>query len=212
MNASGWIQLILYVAVLLAITKPLGFYLYHVLDANGKTWLDPVLRPIERLLYRLFGINPQKEQDWKQYCVDMLIFSLVTMLFTYGILRLQDHLPWHQHVDALSNKNPLNPALSFNTSASFTTKTNWQNYGGENTMSYFSQMVALASHNFWSAAVGIAIAAVLVRGIACDRSKTIGNFWADIVRLHLYLLIPICIAYALFLVSQGVIDNFRPYT
>jgi K+-transporting ATPase ATPase A chain len=140
----------------------------------------------------------------------MLLFSMVTMLFTYGVLRLQDHLPFHQYVDALSNKTPLTPALSFNTAASFTTNTNWQNYGGENTMSYFSQMVGLASHNFWSAAVGIAIAAALVRALARDKAKTIGNFWVDLIRIQLYLLIPFCIVYALFLVSQGTIMNFRP--
>jgi K+-transporting ATPase ATPase A chain len=210
MKVTDWIQLLLYCGVLIAITKPLGVYLYRVLDANGKTFLDPVLRPVERLLYKLFGVDPQKEQDWKQYCVAMLVFSMVTMLFTYAVLRLQDHLPWHQYVDALPNKTTLNYALVFNTSASFTTNTNWQNYGGENTMSYFSQMVGLASHNFWSAAVGIAIAAALIRGLARDKAKTIGNFWVDLVRLHLYLLIPICVVYALLLVSQGMIMNFRP--
>ncbi|MGA2440805.1 MAG: potassium-transporting ATPase subunit KdpA [Tepidisphaeraceae bacterium] len=210
MTASGWIQSLLYVAVLLAITKPLGVYLYHVLDVNGKTFLDPALRPIERLIYKLLGVNPRKEHDWKQYAVAMLMFSMITMAFTYGVLRLQGHLPWHQSVDALSDKTDLNAALSFNTAASFTTNTNWQNYSGENTMSYFSQMVGLASHNFWSAAVGIAIAAAFVRGLARDKAKTIGNFWVDLVRIHLYLLIPICIVYALFLVSQGMIDNFRP--
>jgi K+-transporting ATPase ATPase A chain len=174
--------------------------------------LDPVLRPVERLLYKLFGVDPAREHDWKQYCVAMLMFSMVSMLFTYGVLRLQDHLPWHQYVDKLANKTPLNPALSFNTAASFTTNTNWQNYGGENTMSYFSQMVALTSHNFWSAGVGIAIAAALVRGLAGDKVKTVGNFWVDLVRIHLYLLIPICIVFAVFLVSQGMIQNFRPYT
>jgi K+-transporting ATPase ATPase A chain len=212
MKPTDWIQLLLFCGVLLAITKPLGVYLYRVLDANGKTWLDPVLRPIERLLYKLFGVDSTKEQDWKQYCVAMLMFSMVTMLFTYAVLRFQDHLPWHSYVDALSNKTALTPALSFNTSASFTTNTNWQNYGGENTMSYFSQMVGLASHNFWSAAVGIAIAAALVRGISRDKAKTVGNFWVDVVRIHLYLLIPICIVYAVFLVSQGMIMNFRPTT
>src|SRR5882724_2477563 len=120
MTASGWIQLLLFVGILLAITKPLGVYLFHVLDVNGTTFLDPVLRPFEQLLYRLFGIDPRKEQDWKHYCVAMLMFSMVSMLFTYGILRLQGHLPWHQHVDALSNKTDLTPALVFNTSASFT--------------------------------------------------------------------------------------------
>ncbi len=212
MNALAWLQVLLYVGVLLAITKPLGIYLFHVLDADGKTWLDPVLRPIEKLLYKLFGVDPHKEQDWKQYSVAMLIFSMVTTVFTYIVLRLQDYLPWHAYVNALSNKTVITPALAFNTAASFTTNTNWQSYSGENTMSYFSQMVALASHNFWSAAVGIAIAAALVRALARDKAKTIGNFWTDLVRLHLYLLIPFCIVYALFLVSQGIIDNFKPYT
>ena len=162
MSLSNWIQVLLYVGLLLAIPKPLGIYLFHVLDAEGKTYLDPLLRPIERLLYKLFGVNPRKEQTWVQYGVAMLMFSMVTMLFTYGILRLQNHLPFHQYVDALSNKTELTPALSFNTSASFTTNTNWQSYGGENTMSYFSQMVGLTFHNFMSAAVGICVAAVVV--------------------------------------------------
>ena len=212
MTSLGWIQLVLYIAALLAITKPLGLYLVRVLDASGKTFLDPVLKPVERLLYKLFGVDPLKEQSWKQYSVAMLLFSAMTAVFSYAIMRLQGHLPWHQNVDSLANKTALTPGLSFNTAVSFTTNTNWQNYSGENTMSYFSQMVALTSHNFWSAAVGIAIAAALVRGIARDKSKTIGNFWADLVRLTLYLLIPICIVYALFLVSQGMIDNFKPYT
>ncbi|MDB5333681.1 MAG: potassium-transporting ATPase, subunit [Phycisphaerales bacterium] len=212
MNTAGWIQLLLYIGLLLAITKPLGIYLVKVLDPSQKTFLDPVLKPVERLLYRLFGVDPLKEQGWKQYSAAMLIFSGLTALFSYGIMRLQGYLPWHQNIDALANKTALTPGLSFNTTASFTTNTNWQSYSGENTMSYFSQMVALASHNFWSAAVGIAIAAALVRGIARDKSKTIGNFWADLVRIHLYLLIPICILYALFLVSQGMIDNFKPYS
>jgi K+-transporting ATPase ATPase A chain len=212
MNASGWIQLFFYVGVLLLITKPLGIFLYRVLDANGKTFLDPVLKPIERLLYKIFGVDPEKEHTWKQYTIAMLVFSMVSMLFTYAILRFQDHLPWHQHIDQLANKTELTAPLAFNTAASFTTNTNWQNYYGENTMSYFSQMVALASHNFWSAAIGIAIAAALVRAIARDKAKTIGNFWVDLVRLHLYLLIPICIVYSVVLVSQGMIQNFKPYT
>jgi len=212
MNTQGWIQLALFVGLLLAITKPLGVYLYNVLDAKGKTFLDPLVGPIERLLYRLLGIDPRSEQNWKQYSVAMLIFSVVGAVFTYVVLRLQDHLPWHGYIDGLTDKTAISPGLAFNTSASFLTNTNWQNYGGENTMSYFSQMVALASHNFWSAAVGIAIAAALVRGIARDRAKTIGNFWVDLIRLHLYVLIPICIVYAVFLVSQGMIQNFKPYT
>ena len=212
MKPAGWIQLLLFVALLVAITKPLGIYLLKVLDPKEKTFLDPVLKWLERLLYKLFGVDPLKEQNWKQYSVAMLVFSAVTTVFSYVLMRAQGHLPWHQYVDALSNKTALTPGLSFNTAVSFTTNTNWQNYYGENTMSYFSQMVALASHNFWSAAVGIAVAAALVRGIARDKSKTIGNFWADLVRIHLYLLIPICIVFALFLVSQGMIQNFKPYT
>jgi K+-transporting ATPase ATPase A chain len=211
MNASGWIQLILFLGVLLAITKPLGVYLVRVLDPDGKTFLDRLMRPLERLLYRLFGVDPHREHSWKQYTVAMLVFSMVSMLFTYAVLRLQSYLPWHGIIDSLSNKTELNPHLAFNTAASFTTNTNWQSYSGENTMSYFSQMVALASHNFWSAAVGIAIAAAFVRAIARDKARTIGNFWVDLVRVHLYLLIPICVVYALFLVSQGIVQNFKPY-
>lgn len=212
MSVTGWIQLLVFIALLLAITKPMGLYLVRVLDPAGKTFLDFAIKPIERLLYRLFGVDPMREQSWKQYTLAVLVFSLVTGLFSYGILRLQGHLPWHQYLDAASSKTPVTPDLAFNTAMSFTTNTNWQSYGGENTMTYFSQVVALASHNFWSAAVGIAIAAALVRGLARDKTKTIGNFWADIVRLTLYLLVPICIVFALFLVSQGMIQNFKPYT
>ena len=216
MNASGWIQLALYVGLLLAITKPLGIYLFQVLD-GGKTFLDPVVGPLERGTCRLLGVNPRKEHGWKGYTVAMLLFSLVTMLFTYGILRFQDKLPLNpQGFGITSTSNPtgagaISPDLAFNTAASFTTNTNWQAYSGESTMSYFSQMVALASHNFWSAAVGIAIAAALVRGIARRESATIGNFWVDLVRLHYYLLLPLCILYAVFLMSQGMIQNFKPY-
>ena len=210
MNASGWIQLALYLGVLLLITKPLGIYLFQVLDGKN-TFLEPVLGPVERITYRLLRVDARREQSWKGYTVAMLLFSLVTMLFTYVVLRFQDHLPFHGIVDALSNKTPITPDLAFNTAASFTTNTNWQAYSGENTMSYFSQMVGLASHNFWSAAVGIAIAAALVRGIARHESRTVGNFWVDLVRIHYYLLLPICIIYALFLVSQGIPQNFKPY-
>jgi K+-transporting ATPase ATPase A chain len=212
MQTSGWIQLLLFVGILVALTKPIGIYLVKVLDPKERTFLDWLMKPIERLLYRLLGVDPEREQNWKQYTVAMLLFSAVGGIFTYAILRLQGWLPWHGNVDALTNKTPITPHLAFNTAVSFVTNTNWQSYGGENTMSYFSQMVGLASHNFWSAATGIAIAAALVRGIARDKSRTIGNFWADIVRLHLYLLLPICVVFALFLVSQGMIQNFKPYT
>jgi potassium-transporting ATPase potassium-binding subunit len=206
MNANGWIQLALYVGLLLLITKPLGVYLLRVLDAHGKTFLDPIMRPIERLTYKLLCVDPEQEHDWKRYTAAMLIFSFVTMLFTYAILRLQAVLPLNPQTMAAVSEH-----LAFNTAASFTTNTNWQNYGGESTMSYLSQMVALASHNFWSAAVGISIAAALVRGIARHTSKTIGNFWVDVTRLTYYLLLPICLIYAVVLISQGMIQNFKPY-
>jgi K+-transporting ATPase ATPase A chain len=206
MNASGWIQLILYVVILVAITKPLGLYLCQVLDADGKTFLDPVFKPLEKLTYKLIGVDSKKEHDWKHYTIAMLLFSLVSMLFTYAILRLQA-VPFlnPQKLPALSEH------LAFNTAASFDTNTNWQSYGGESTMSYFSQMVALAVHNFVSAAVGIGIAAALVRGIARHSAKTIGNFWVDLVRCSYYLLLPICVVFAVVLISQGMIQNFKPY-
>src|SRR5258708_1137651 len=207
MNISGWIQLAFYVLVLLAITKPLGLYLVQVLDANGKTFLDPVVRPIERLTYRILGVKPDREQNWIQYAAALLIFSVVSMIFTYGILRLQDHLPLNpQKFPAVADH------LSFNTAASFTTNTNWQSYSGESTMSQFSQKVALALHNFLSAAAGVAVAAVIVRGISRHSSKTLGNFWVDVTRVISYLLLPICVVYALFLVAQAVPQNFRHTT
>src|SRR5882724_13408988 len=207
MNTNGWLQLALYVVALVVITKPMGLYLLRVLDVNGKTWLDPVFRPLERLTYRLMGVDPAKEHDWKQYTLAMLLFSLVSCLFTYAILRLQQMLPLNpQGLGAVSEH------LAFNTAVSFTTNTNWQNYGGESTMSYFSQMVALAFHNFVSAATGIAIAAAFVRAIARHSANTLGNFWVDLVRVTYYLLLPICLVFAVFLVSQGMIQNFKPYT
>src|SRR5499425_2038600 len=207
MQSSGWLQLALFVIALAIITKPMGLYLLQVLDVNGKTWLDPVFRPLERVTYRVMGVDPAKEHDWKQYTLAMLLFSLVGCVFTYAILRLQYFLPLNPQRFA-----GVSPDLSFNTATSFTTNTNWQNYGGESTMSYFSQMVGLAFHNFTSAATGIAIAAALVRGIARHTAKTLGNFWVDLVRVTYYLLLPICLVFAVFLVSQGMIQNFKPYT
>lgn len=200
MNSTGWLQLILYVVALVAITKPMGLYLLWVLEGNRRT------RP-ERLTYRLMGVEAGKEHDWKQYTLVMLLFSAVSLLFTYAILRLQHLLPLNPQ-----RLGPLSPHLAFNTAASFTSNTNWQSYGGESTMSYFSQMVALVIHNFASAAVGIAIAAALVRGITRHFVKTIGNFWVDLVRVTYYLLLPVCVVFAVFLVSQGMIQNFKPYT
>jgi K+-transporting ATPase ATPase A chain len=205
-NPNAWLQLALYVGALLLITKPLGLYLVRVLDANGRTFLDPVVRPFERLTYKVCGIDPEKEQNWKNYTLSLLVFSAVGMLFTYFILRYQDLLPLNPQ------KLPgLTPGLAFNTAASFTTNTNWQNYAGESTLSYFSQMVALTIHNFTSASVGVGIAAALVRGIARHTAQTVGNFWADLVRTTYYLLVPVCVVFALFLVSQGMIQNFKPY-
>ncbi|HEY4984797.1 MAG TPA: potassium-transporting ATPase subunit KdpA [Verrucomicrobiae bacterium] len=207
MQTSGWLQLALFVVALAVITKPMGLYLMQVLDTNGRTWFDPVLRPLERLTYRLMGVRAGQEQDWRQYTWAMLLFSLVGCVFTYAILRLQNHLPLNpQGLGALT------PHLAFNTAVSFTTNTNWQSYGGESTMSYLSQMVGLAFQNFVSAATGIAIAAALVRGIARHSTKLLGNFWVDLVRVTYYLLLPICLVLAVFYVSQGMIQNFKPYT
>ncbi|HEY4417335.1 MAG TPA: potassium-transporting ATPase subunit KdpA [Verrucomicrobiae bacterium] len=207
MNTSGWLQLVFFVVALAGITKPMGLYLTQVLDPKGKTWLDPIIRPLERLSYWAMGVRADQEQTWRQYTWAMLLFSLVSCLLTYVILRLQNFLPLNpQGLGALS------PDLAFNTAVSFTTNTNWQSYGGESTMSYFSQMVALVIHNFGSAATGIAIAAALVRGISRHSTKLLGNFWVDLVRVTFYLLVPICLIFAVVLVSQGMIQNFSAYT
>jgi potassium-transporting ATPase potassium-binding subunit len=206
MDIYGWLQLAAFAGLLLVLTKPMGLYLVRVLDSERYTFLDPVLKPLESLFYRLFHVDRKQEQDWKQYTISMLVFSLIALLFTYIILRIQHLLPLNPH-----GLGPLNPDLAFNTAVSFTTNTNWQSYSGETTMSYFSQMVGLAFHNFMSAAIGIGVAAALVRGIARHTAKTIGNFWVDLVRVNLYLLLPLCLIYAVFLVSQGMIQNFKTY-
>jgi K+-transporting ATPase ATPase A chain len=206
MDLYGWIQLALFLGLLLLVTRPMGVYLYRVLDPQGKTFLDPVLKPVERLFYRVMRVDPTSEQDWKRYAVSLLLFSLVGVLFTYALLRLQQVLPLNPQ-----RFGPVSEHLAFNTAVSFTTNTNWQSYGGESTMSYLSQMVALAFHNFVSAAAGIAVAAALVRGIARHTARTVGNFLVDLVRATLYLLLPICLLYAVFLVSQGMIQNFKLY-
>jgi K+-transporting ATPase ATPase A chain len=206
MNMYGWLQLTIFIGFLFFLTKPMGVYLSQVLDPEGKTFLDPVLRPVEGLFYRLFGLNTKNEQSWQEYSLSLLIFSLIGLLFTYAVLRLQHLLPLNPQ-----GFGPVSEHLAFNTAASFTTNTNWQSYGGESTLSYFSQMVGLVFHNFVSAAVGIAVAATFVRGIARHSARTIGNFWVDLVRINLYLLLPVSVIYALFLVSQGMIQNFKPY-
>ncbi len=207
MNTFGWLQFLFYLVALVLITKPMGLYLIQVLDVNGRTWLDPVVKPLERFTYWIMGVDSKREHDWKQYTLAMLLFSLVSCLFTYAILRLQHLLPLNPQ-----GFGPMSTDLAFNTAVSFTTNTNWQNYGGESTLSYFAQMVGLTLHNFLSAAVGIALAAALVRAIARNSAKTLGNFWVDLVRLNYYLLLPICLVFAVFLVSQGMIQNFKPYT
>jgi potassium-transporting ATPase potassium-binding subunit len=206
MTANGFVQLGLYLAALLAVTKPLGVYMARVF-AGEKTFLDRLLRPLENLIYRLCRIDPAVEQPWTAYTVAMLLFSLVSMLALYALERLQALLPWNPQ------KFPgLAPDLAWNTAASFTTNTNWQAYSGESTMSYLTQMAGLAFHNFTSAAVGLALAIALIRGIARREAKTIGNFWVDLVRGCLYVLLPLCLVGSLVLVSQGVVQNLSPYT
>jgi len=206
MEYFGLIQLVLYMVILLLLTKPMGVYLVQVLDPKGKTFLDPVLGPLEGLFYRLMGVDAGKEQDWKQFAFSLIAFSLVGFLFTYAVLRLQQVLPLNPQ-----GFGPVSDHLAFNTAVSFMTNTNWQSYAGEATLSYFSQMVGLTFHNFVSAAAGIAVAAALVRGVARHSAKTIGNFWVDLIRVNIYLLLPVCLVYSLFLVSQGMIESFRPY-
>ncbi|MEN6441984.1 MAG: potassium-transporting ATPase subunit KdpA [Syntrophobacter sp.] len=206
MDFFGWIQLGLFLVILFVLAKPVGIYLAEVLSAEGKTFLDPVARPVENLLYRVCGVSPETEQSWQGYACSLLVFSLTGLLFTYAILRLQHILPLNPQ-----GFGPVNPDLAFNTAASFTTNTNWQNYSGESTLSYFSQMVGLVFHNFVSAASGVAVAAALIRGIARHSAGSIGNFWVDLIRVNIYLLLPICVLYSFFLVSQGVVQNFHPY-
>ena len=206
MDLSGWLQLGLFVGLLMAVTKPLGLYLVWVLEPEGKTWLDRPVKPVERLIYRILGIGPKTEQDWRRYARSLIVFSLSGLLFTYAVLRLQHFLPLNPQ-----GFGPVRPDLAFNTAASFASNTNWQNYAGEATLSYFSQMVGLVFHNFVSAAAGIAAAAALVRGVARSSVKTVGNFWVDLVRINLYLLIPLSLAFTIFLASQGVVQNFKPY-
>jgi len=202
MTFNGWFQFLVYFVVLLVCMRPLGIYINGVFAGKYK-----FLGPLENLVYRVSGIHREEEMTWRQYRAAMLLFSFASLLLTYFIERLQLHLPWNpQHFPGVS------ALLAWNTAASFTTNTNWQAYTGEATMSYFTQMVGLAYHNFFSAAVGIAVAIALVRGIARRESKTIGNFWVDTTRACLYVLLPICIVYALALVSQGVIQNLHPYS
>jgi potassium-transporting ATPase potassium-binding subunit len=205
MTVNGWLQITLFLLLVLAVTKPLGVYMTRVFNRE-RTFMDPVLRPIERLLYRLTAVDEKREMAWAEYAVAMLLFSVVSMLALYLMQRIQAFLPLNpQHLGGVP------PALAFNTAASFTTNTNWQNYSGETTMSYFTQMAGLAYHNFVSAAVGIVLAIAFIRGIARRQAETIGNFWVDMVRSCLWVLLPFCLVGTLVLVSQGVVQNLKPY-
>jgi len=206
MTINGWLQILVFLALILAVTKPLGVFMARVFSGE-RTFLDPVLRPIERLLYRVTGVDEKHEMRWTEYATAMLLFSAVSMLVLYVIQRIQGMLPLNpQH---LAGVNPEH--LAFNTAASFTTNTNWQAYSGETTMSYFTQMAGLAFHNFASAATGIVLAIAFIRGIARRQVQTIGNFWVDFVRCCLWVLLPFCVVGSLFLVSQGVVQNLKPY-
>jgi K+-transporting ATPase ATPase A chain len=205
MTLNGWFQILLFLSAILAVTMPLGRFMTRVFNRE-RTWLDPVLRPIERLIYRATAVDEKREMRWTEYAVAMLLFSVVSMLVLYLIQRVQPWLPGNpQGFGAVA------PDLAFNTAASFTTNTNWQAYSGESTMSYLTQMAGLAYHNFVSAATGIALAIAFIRGIAQKEKDTIGNFWVDLVRCTLWVLLPFCIVGALALVSQGVVQNLRPY-
>jgi len=205
MTANGWLQIGVYLLAILALTPPLGRFMTRVFNQEP-TWLDPILRPIERLIYATTGVDDRHEMRWTEYAFAMLAFSVVSMLVLYVMQRVQQWLPFNpQAFGAVPS------ALAFNTAASFTTNTNWQAYSGESTMSYLTQMAGLAFHNFVSAATGIALAVAFIRGIAQREKDTLGNFWVDLVRCSLWVLLPVCLVGALFLVSQGVVQNLRPY-
>lgn len=206
MTANGFLQLAIFFLALLAVTKPLGVYMARVFSGE-RTFMGKILGPVERLIYRVCRVDESKEQHWTAYTAAMLMFSLMSLLVLYALQRFQYYLPLNPQ-----ELSGVNPDLAFNTAVSFTSNTNWQAYAGESTMSYFTQMAGLAFHNFVSAATGIALAIAFIRGIARREAKTIGNFWVDLTRASLYVLLPFCVAGALLLVSQGVVQNFKPYT
>ncbi len=205
MNIHNWMELGLFLALLALSAKPLGIYLDHVFEGNAP-FLSRIFGPVERIIYRLLRVNPEEDQHWTRYAFSILGVSVVSLVFTYTLLRIQNSLPLNP-----SGFGVLSPHLAFNTAVSFITNTDWQSYGGESTMSYFSQMVPLVLQNFFSAAVGMAVAVALIRGISRKQGRGIGNFWADFVRGNLYVLLPISILFAVILISQGMIQNFKPY-
>ena len=212
MTLLGIAQILVYFVIVVALTKPLGGFLYRVFEGK-RTFLHPIFRPLERLIYWVGGVREDEEQSWVRYTASMISLSIFSFLFVYVLQRLQGHLPLNpMHFSTLQapqNATPLTPDLAFNTAVSFTTNTNWQSYSPDTTVSYLVQMAALAVQNFVSAAVGIAVAIALIRGFARHSAKTIGNFWADVTRCTVYVLLPICILATVFFVSQGAIQNFK---
>ncbi len=205
MSVIGWLQIILYCVIIAALTKPLGWYMTRVFNGE-RTFLSPVLRPVEVSLYWISGVDERREQHWLTYTISMLLFHVGGVLIIYGLMRLQAFLPLNP-----AGQSAVAEDLSFNTAMSFITNTNWQNYGGESTLSYLVQMVGLTHQNFLSAATGIVLAVALIRGFARASVRTVGNFWVDVTRCTLYILLPICIVYALFLVWQGMPQTLGPY-
>src|ERR1044072_483796 len=205
MTAIGWIQILLYCAIVVALGKPLGWYMTQVFNGE-RTFLSPVLRPVESAIYWIGGVDEKREQHWLTYAVAMLLFHVGGFLIIYGLMRLQALLPFNPQEQSAVAQD-----LSFNTAISFITNTNWQNYGGESTLSYLTQMVGLTHQNFLSAATGIALAVAMIRGFARSSMRTIGNFWVDVTRATIYVLLPICIVYALFLVWQGIPQTLGAY-
>src|SRR6516225_4758431 len=205
MTFIGWMQILIFCAVVVALVLPLGGYMTRVFNGE-RTFLTPVMRPVETALYRIGGVNEKREQHWTTYTVSLLFFHVGGFLILYVLMRLQALLPLNP-----AGQSAVAEDLSFNTAVSFITNTNWQNYGGESTMSYLVQMLGLTHQNFLSAATGIALAMALIRGFARASAKTVGNFWVDVTRCTLYVLLPICIVYALFLVWQGMPQTLGPY-
>ncbi|MDE1932475.1 potassium-transporting ATPase subunit KdpA [Bradyrhizobium sp.] len=205
MSVIGWLQIILYCVIIAALAKPLGWYMTRVFDGE-RTFLSPVLQPVEVSLYWISGVDERREQHWLTYTISMLLFHVGGVLIIYGLMRLQAFLPLNP-----AGQSAVAEDLAFNTAMSFITNTNWQNYGGESTLSYLVQMVGLTHQNFLSAATGIVLAVALIRGFARASVRTVGNFWVDVTRCTLYILLPICIVYALFLVWQGMPQTLGPY-
>jgi len=205
MNVYSWVQIIFYLVVLLALAKPLGAFMARVYQGEP-TFLDRALQPVERLIYRLAGVNPAEEMNWKVYAIAVMMFNIMGLLVVYALQRLQANLPLNP-----AGLGAVSPDSSWNTAVSFATNTNWQGYGGETTMSYLTQMLGLAVQNFVSAATGMAVLIAMIRGIARNTAKGVGNFWVDLTRTTLYILVPLAIVLALILVSQGVVQTFRPY-